>query len=257
MSPLRLIAFGIALFVLGFLLLYVAGNADTPDPYHQIEFRDPLPEWFFVFNFFAVSLCGAGIWLFLRGVYIALGGRVRKRLLPRIFPEMELRNWTAWKGKRNSPSLVITSLNSFSVLWMCVLLILLIIFVIFHSARTSKGLYINWVKRSHIAATESPWAETMSIYIRADGDFLVNGKAIHDKSLESMLREELGHRVVWTVYLEANKDTAFTGTVHAIDTIQGLGGKVVWITPKIRKEWKEQAEEKNGWPSPKLTPWPH
>jgi hypothetical protein len=32
-------------------------------------------------------------------------------------------------------------------------------------------------------------------------------------------------------------------TVYAIDTIQGLGAKVLWITPRMRAEWKKQGDE--------------
>jgi hypothetical protein len=54
---------------------------------------------------------------------------------------------------------------------------------------------------------------------------------------EQKLREELRRRIVWTMYVEGDGDSAFEDTVFAMDAIQGLGGKVVWITPMIREEW--------------------
>ena len=57
-------------------------------------------------------------------------------------------------------------------------------------------------------------------------------------------------RVVWAVYLEADPDTPFADTVYRIDTIQGLGAQVIWITPKMREEWSVAA----GWPSPRESP---
>jgi len=47
--------------------------------------------------------------------------------------------------------------------------------------------------------------------------------------------------MVWTVYLEADSDCLFGDIVNAMDTIQGLGAKLVWITPKKREEWKQES----------------
>jgi hypothetical protein len=54
------------------------------------------------------------------------------------------------------------------------------------------------------------------------------------------LQEELGRRAVWTVYFEANEDCTFMNATYTFDTIQGLGAKVVWITPRIRQELNRQ-----------------
>jgi len=54
------------------------------------------------------------------------------------------------------------------------------------------------------------------------------------------------------VYVEADADTRFMDTVYAIDTIQGLGGKVVWITPRTRAEWDEERGSR-GFPSSKIS----
>jgi len=80
----------------------------------------------------------------------------------------------------------------------------------------------------------------MSVYIGDRGQFYVNGKAIKTKDLDVALKDQLGRRAVWTVYVEADPNSMFADTVYAIDTIQGVGGKVVWITPKMRAEWKKR-----------------
>lgn len=82
----------------------------------------------------------------------------------------------------------------------------------------------------------------MSVYVRSPGQFYVNGEAGARARLEGTLREELSHRAEWTVYVEADNDTQFSDTVYVIDTIQGLGGKVVWITPRTRENWKHATE---------------
>ena len=79
----------------------------------------------------------------------------------------------------------------------------------------------------------------MSVYVAHSGQFYVNGKVVK-QDLEKALREELDQRAEWTVYVEADYDTPFMDTVFVIDTIQGLGGKVVWITPRTRAEWNEE-----------------
>jgi len=129
-------------------------------------------------------------------------------------------------------------LNAFSVSWICVLMTLVIIFMMVRPL-VPKGLRIDWTRRSHISAVESPWSKTMSVYVARSGQFYVNGKVIKQE-LEKALREELGQRAEWTVYVEADYDMPFTDTVYVIDMIQGLGAKVVWITPRTRAEWNEE-----------------
>jgi biopolymer transport protein ExbD len=42
------------------------------------------------------------------------------------------------------------------------------------------------------------------------------------------------------VYLEADDKIPFAKAVYAIDAIQKVGAKVVWITPKIREDLNHQ-----------------
>lgn len=44
-------------------------------------------------------------------------------------------------------------------------------------------------------------------------------------------------------YLEAEPDVAFMEAEHAMDTIQTCGAKLVWITPKVREDWQQKANE--------------
>jgi biopolymer transport protein ExbD len=231
MSPLQHIAVGIAHFLLGLLLIFAGGHSQPPyDPFAEV--RDT-PEGLFVLGFLAMSFFAVGVFYVLRGVYIGIGGEVRQRTVPKIFPEMELRSLTKGNVRSSSVSLVMASLNAFSVSWISVLLRLVIIFVLVEPP-PSLGLSIYWSRGSSAFAEMNPWAETMSIYVAPPEQFLINGKAVKREELEAKLREELGRRTEWTVYVEANPDSMFADTVYAIDTIQGLGGKVVWITPKMR-----------------------
>jgi len=233
MSPLRPLLAGLILILLAVAILWLAGYADKPDPFVLYQ-----PIELFFSQFFAVSLCGAGFVSILRGLDRASPKNLPAQTLPRIFPELPLRNVTAWIKRSPSHSLIPVMLNAFSVSWICVLMTLLIIFQVF-GPWPSKGLRIDWIRRSHISAVESPWGKTMSVYVARSGQFYVNGKVIK-RELEKALREELGQRAEWTVYVEADYDTPFMDTVYVIDTIQGLGAKVVWITPRTRAEWNEE-----------------
>jgi biopolymer transport protein ExbD len=82
----------------------------------------------------------------------------------------------------------------------------------------------------------SPWAETLGVYVDARGQFYVNGEPVARKELRSKLKEELGKRMVWTVYFQADEASRFGDTAYTIDTVQGLGAKFEWITPEVRKE---------------------
>jgi biopolymer transport protein ExbD len=235
MSPLRLVIAGLSLVLLAVVLFWIVGNAVKAGPFTEFFYFEGL----LFSQFFIGSVGGAGIFLILRGIWLWERKGLPPGSLPRIFPEIKLRNLTVWKGRTFSPSLVASTLNAFSVSWICVLMTLVTIFMVFRP-RPPMGLFIDWKERSHVLATESPWRETMSVYIARPGQFYVNGIPTKRQELESRLRAELGRRAVWTIYLEADDDTMFIDTVYAIDAIQGLGAKVVWITPKTREEWKKQ-----------------
>jgi len=222
------------LILVAVAILWVVAYANKPDPFVLYQ---PI-ELFFI-QFFAVSLGSAGFVSIVRGLDRAFAKNLPARTLPRIFPELPLRNVTAWNKRGPSPSLIPAMLNAFSVSWICVLMSQIILFMAFQP-EPFQGLWVSWEKRSQISAVESPWSRTMSVYVRSPGKFFVNGEVVTRERLEGTLREELGHRAEWTVYVEADPDTRFMDTVYVIDTIQGLGAKVVWITPRTRAEWNEE-----------------
>ena len=62
------------------------------------------------------------------------------------------------------------------------------------------------------------------------------------KELRSKLAERLKRRVEWTVYFEANVDASYMDAVYAMDVIQGSGAKLIWVTPKVREQWRNKPE---------------
>lgn len=238
MSPKRFYLAGLGLILLAVAVGWVLGDAIRSDPWRPFYYYYSVEASFL--EFLVMSLAGGGLVSILRGLKLALGWDLPRPALPRIFPELQLQNVTRWKKRSDGASLVTASWNAFSVSWICVLVTLVTIFMTLGHGRTPTGLPIEWRERSHIRATESPWAETTSVYIGDQGQFYVNGKALKTRDLKATLKEELERRAEWTVYVEADPNSAFLYTANAIDTIQGLGGKVVWITPKMRAEWQKR-----------------
>lgn len=56
------------------------------------------------------------------------------------------------------------------------------------------------------------------------------------------------------VYFEADVNCLYMDAVYAMDAMQGLGAKMIWITPKTREEWKKRdAPKKPGIPANRIS----
>ena len=117
-----------------------------------------------------------------------------------------------------------------------IFLILMFIFMILRNPLTSHGLLVNFGEQNALVRQKSPWSETVGVYVDHRRTFYVNGHPVPREELRTKLGDELGKRMVWDVYFEADSDALYMDAVYSIDTIQGLGAKVIWITPKIREE---------------------
>jgi biopolymer transport protein ExbD len=123
--------------------------------------------------------------------------------------------------------------------------VLYVLFVIFSgmlTPRMTNGLFVDIREQRAVMSQKGPWAETLGVYVDGKGQFTVNGQAVARAKLRGKLEDELGRRVVWTVYFEADGDCAFLDAAYAFDTIQGLGAKVVWITPGTREAWGQKLD---------------
>ena len=181
-------------------------------------------------------LGGIGAMLALRTLWSWLAALAPKPRL-RIFPELVLRNVIARPQYSSTPP--IKDLSNFGIIWGSILYILMFIFAI-NMPASPKGLFVDIKKGPSANTPPSPWTETTSMYI-GPLQFYVNGKPIERSELRGKLSEELSKQMVWSVYLEAHPDCTFGDAVYAMDTIQGLGAKVVWITPQIREALTESA----------------
>jgi biopolymer transport protein ExbD len=154
----------------------------------------------------------------------------------RIFPELVLRNVIARPQHRLTPP--VKDLSNFGAVWGGVLYIFMCMFAM-NMPPPSHGLLVE-IKQRQSAAVPSPWEDSTSVYIEPT-QFYVNGEPIDRKELHSRLLNALSKQMVWTVYLEAHPDCTFGDAAYAMDTIRGLGAKVVWITPKVREALTENA----------------
>lgn len=187
---------------------------------------------------FCLFLGGTGLALFVvAGGHVARW-KVARVLSPRIFPDMVLRNVTSIT--KHAPFTPIHGMPHWGLFCGSILWILMFIFMI--GPLPSHGLFVNLRSREVVAWDKSPWQETLGVYVRAPGSFFVNGEEIERGSLRPKLLEHLSRRLEWTVYFEADFDTLYMDDIYAIETIQGCGAKLIWITPKMREEWRHKEQ---------------
>jgi len=171
-----------------------------------------------------------------------VGGRVLKKLQtpepPRIFPGMQLRSVIGLQKHR--PMARLKDPPNFGLVFHVAYLAPFIIFIMM-APRVATGLLVDLRQTRAVIVQSSATGETLGIYVDAKRRFFLNEQLVSREDLGQKLKEELGRRAAWTVYFEADRDSIFMDTAFAIDTIQSLGAKVIWITPKMRAEIQKSA----------------
>jgi biopolymer transport protein ExbD len=156
----------------------------------------------------------------------------------RLFPEVVPRNHL--RLLRHRPMPLITRLPNFGLMYGAVLWILVFFFMIFAGQGHYYGLPIELGTRYSLAGQKSPSQETLGVYLAVGEKYHVNGQLVSREDLRTRLQQELSRRADWTVYFEADHDTLNMNAIFVMDTIQGLGAKLVWITPKVREELQQK-----------------
>ena len=137
---------------------------------------------------------------------------------------------------------LITQLPNFGLIYGAVLWILIFLFLIVSQPYHHCGLMIEFGTRNSVTWKKSPWQETLGVYLTAARKYYVNGQPVPREALHERLQEELSHRMVWTVYFEADYDALNMDAIYAMNAIQEAGGKVAWITPKIREQLGQEKQ---------------
>jgi biopolymer transport protein ExbD len=193
-------------------------------------------EFVALIQLFCIFLGGTGFALIVLAVTHATAASLAA---PRMFPDMALRNFVPLA--RHAPLPPISGLPHWGLFSGAVLWILIFIFVIF-APQTPHGLFVSLGSHEVAGWEKSPWQESLAVCVRPHGRFFMNGEEVERNSLRAKLLERLSRRAVWTVYFEADSDTVYMDDIYAIDTIQGCGAKLIWITPKMREEWKHKKQ---------------
>lgn len=184
---------------------------------------------------FSIFLGGTGFALIVLAATHAAHRVSGRAAALRMFPDMDLHNFVPLA--KHAPLPPIHVLPHWGLFFGALLWILMFIFMI-SAPQTPHGLFVSLRNHEVVVWEKSPWQETLAVYVRPDGHFFVNGEEVQRSSLHTKLLEHLSRRALWTVYFEADSDTVYMDAIYAIDTIQGCGAKVIWVTPKMRKEWQ-------------------
>ena len=203
----------------------------TPDLYSYEEGANILSNLFLYCG--AVGL-GFVVWALLIWSRRYFANEVSLRLFPDVVPRNHLRLL------RHRPMPLITRLPNFGLMYGAVLWVLVFFFMIFAGQGHYYGLPIELRTCYSLAGQESLSQETLGVYLAVGEKYYVNGQLVSRDDLGTKLQQELSHRADWTVYFEADHDTLNMNAIFVMDTIQGLGGKLVWITPKVREELQQK-----------------
>jgi biopolymer transport protein ExbD len=181
---------------------------------------------------------GLGVVFVMLGRSSWIGKHLAEKPTPRMFPEMKLRNVIPWK--RRDPMPLIKEAPNFGLIYGGILWILVLIHMMV-MPMTPIGIWVDFREQKAVGVEKSPWTESVSVYVDARRGYLVNGHPVRGEELQAELKKELSKQMVWTAYLDADPDCSFGDIVHAMDTIQGLGAKFEWITPKTLEVWKRKS----------------
>lgn len=155
----------------------------------------------------------------------------------RLYPDADPRSLPLSMRRRHVP--IVRVLPGIGLMACWGLLALLAIFAIY-PPHLSKGIRIQ-LEDPGAARQHGPWKQTVGLYVRGGEDFRVNEERIARERLREKLLSELGRQAVWVVYVEADVGAKFGDVAYALGTAEGLGARVVWMTPGIRADWEQKA----------------
>jgi biopolymer transport protein ExbD len=234
MTPKTLLLPGLITLLVG-AFLYWAIPIELPiyETYPN-EFRSLSPVLFW----FCTTLIGAGGLLVSR----ALLGQFFPRRPPvhglSMFPGLILRNVLPWRRHRRAP--LIAELPSFGIVYGAILWILIFLFMV-EPEHHLYGLPIRFETHAAVLWERSPWQETLSVYLTDKEDYYINGRPVVRGALRRTLEQELGRRMVWVVYFDADRGALNGDAIYAMDVIRSLGARLIWLTPSVRKELEQKS----------------
>lgn len=121
------------------------------------------------------------------------------------------------------------------------LMAMLMMLLTFGLRRESRGLWVHLLKAGVTPQKSDKWTEPLIVRVVFDGlgqqpKLLVNSEPVAWNDFDHELREQLGRRREWVVYVEGDYCVAWANVASVIDTDRGDGAKVVLLPGTDEKE---------------------
>ncbi len=105
----------------------------------------------------------------------------------------------------------------------------------------SKGLWVHLLKPGETPKKSDPWTEPLIVRLEDGGPghepkLLVNAKQVSWDDLDLALRQELGRRRDWVVYVEGDDCIPWSNVTAVIDLARGDHAKVFLLTENAGKD---------------------
>lgn len=177
-------------------------------------------------GFVGLALLPLAFFVWIRGVSFPVR-------VPLIFPELGLSNCIRFRRQILTPIRV--DLPDFGLYWGMVLWVPMLIFMALPSPQET-GFAVHVRPQGIEKSGNSPWRETLGVFVSSDRKYFVNAQPVERESLRDALTVELRRHPVSTVYFEADEGALTDDAIFAMKAIEDAGGDLVWITPQIRKQ---------------------
>jgi biopolymer transport protein ExbD len=144
------------------------------------------------------------------------------------------------RQKITSISAAFPVFSQVGLLYAQILLLLVIpsVLVFMHSwgyDRHSVGLFVLTYFPQSSLFRHNSCTEEWVVRVDSEDDWYLNSKRVKQDELPKLLRQQIGQRTSCIVFLDANPDVPYALAVHAIDLIGETPGRVVLLTPGIKK----------------------
>lgn len=101
-----------------------------------------------------------------------------------------------------------------------------------HSVRF--GFFVQLLTVDFLRKQIEPYSETVFLTVDENERWTLNGKGVSPSAIPVVL-SDLRCRRNCVVFLDVDKDLPYSVAVHAIDSTQGTGFKVILLTPGTKK----------------------
>jgi len=109
------------------------------------------------------------------------------------------------------------------------------------TTRVHSGLPVRLLKLGEVPAKSDTWTEPLIVSVEfvawgQQPDLFVDSKQIAWEDLDATLKEELGRRKDWTVYVTGDDNSAFQNVADVIDVARKYHATVFLLTGKVRHQ---------------------